>query len=47
MSGVLVWGCKSIVSGRDSKTLAPNTASLSHRPRSYLGEFEIYPAHQA
>ena len=33
MSSVLVGGCISIVSGRDSKTLGPNKVKISHRPR--------------
>ena len=39
VSSVLVGGCKSTVSGCDSKTLAPN--AVTHWPRLYLGEFEI------
>ena len=33
MSSVLVGGCISIVSGRDSKTLGTNEVKISHRPR--------------
>jgi len=38
MSSVLVGGCNPIVSGRDSKTLAPSMVKL---PRSYLDRLEI------
>ena len=33
MSSVLVGGCISIVSGRDSRPLGPNEVKISHRPR--------------